>query len=258
MGLAILGLATFFAASPTPTAAATLYGVCVDSAGNGVPTMLISIPGLGAGTQPDSAGHFKFENVAPGNYLVRFYSWGCYPTTYPVTIGYDMAYDFTVVTPCFDFGSPGTRLPVRPKDYFRFPRKGFGFVFQTKGGEMINSFEGRVTKDLVEGPDTTISLGFTESELDTIYKKAIEIRLFERPEGLEGEIGGMGYFQPRAVCTLAVQAGSFRRKFNWDDGLARSSEDWHRVYEFLGLIRRIVMSKPAYQALPRVRANRID
>src|SRR5262245_52009908 len=76
---------------------------------------------------------------------------------------------------------PPGELPIRPQDYRRFPRSGFGFVITYGTGTRIDTFRGTATKDIGD-PDTTIDLRLTPAEMDSVYQAMIAMRFFDLPE----------------------------------------------------------------------------
>ena len=151
---------------------------------------------------------------------------------------------------------PAPRLPVRKADYARLPRSGFGVVFRTERGFALDTFAGRVTKDLVLGPDTTVALSLTDAELDAIYKKAIEIRFFDYPEP-RPPLEICGFMSPNeGLTSLSITAGTTKRTLSWDAGDVPGGanlDDWKRLFELVLLIRDTVERHSEYRALPQTR-----
>ncbi len=151
---------------------------------------------------------------------------------------------------------PAPRLRVRRADYAKFPREGFGVVFTTAGGFALDTFAGRVTKDLVLGPDTTVALCLSDAELDAIYKKAIEIRFFDYPEPRPAmEVRGHLSWN-EGVTSLSITAGTITRTLSWNGGDVPGGanlDDWKRLFELVLLIRDTVERRPEYRALPEPR-----
>ena len=154
--------------------------------------------------------------------------------------------------------NPAPRLPVRKSDHLRLPRDGFGVVFRTGTGFMLDTMAGRVTKDLVMGPDTTIVLQLTRAELDAIYDKAIEIRFFDYPEP-RPPLEVHGIMTPSEGATsLSITAGATTRTLSWESGNVPGGanlDDWKRLFELVLLIRDTVERRPEYRALPMPRGG---
>jgi hypothetical protein len=150
---------------------------------------------------------------------------------------------------------PAPRLHLRPGDRARFPRTNFGFRFESGHGELVDTFRGLVTKDRVTDPDTTINLVLTSAELDSIYDKMLEIRLFDLPEPHPPYSAGGVLSEPSTHVQLQVRSGELTKALEWDSGRVvgphwEISDDWKRLGELRDLIRRIVGRRPEYRALP--------
>ena len=144
-------------------------------------------------------------------------------------------------------------LPTRPDDLVKFPREGFGFVLETNCGERIDTFAGWVTKDLVMLPDTTIELHLTEAELDTIWRKVIEVRLFDYPSVVPRD--PRFSVDPSMTTHLSARAGTAEMTLTWESGVPADHfrDEWARLVQWIALIRQVVYSRPEYQALPRAK-----
>jgi hypothetical protein len=113
---------------------------------------------------------------------------------------------------------PPPALPIRPGDYARFPRQGFGFNWSSDDKWGVDTFRGTFTTSLGASWDTTIALALTEAEMDTIYQRMIEIRLFDFPEPSPPAWGALRGPPSRPEIRFLVQAGAVRREFVWHSG----------------------------------------
>jgi hypothetical protein len=143
---------------------------------------------------------------------------------------------------------PPQELPIRPIDYLRFPRVGFGFVLGDNTGFKIDTFRGTVTKDLVEDPDTTIALRLSPAEMDSIYQAMIAMRFFDLPKP-PLEFGGVPFF----ITTFEAHAGLAVEHLEWSTLGRRPSDDWKRLDRLTRMIEAMVDRKPEWQALPKSR-----
>ena len=131
----------------------------------------------------------------------------------------------------------------------------FGFVLETGWGEKVDTFRGLVTKDLVADPDTTIALALSGAELDSIYQKVEEVRLFELPVlHAPTNCGGV----PSTWVRLEVRSDTRERQFRWEywwacSGSLQATKTWKGLVQVVELIRSIVSARPEYKALPRPR-----
>jgi len=144
---------------------------------------------------------------------------------------------------------PPAELPIRPIDYVRFPRAGFGFVLAHGTGFEINTFRGTVTKDLVGDPDTTIALRLSPPEMDSVYQAMIAMRFFDlpRPHPL---FHSEHLVVPSTGTTLEAHSGLAVEHLEWSTFDRRPSDDWKRLDRLILMIEDMVHRKPEWQALP--------
>jgi len=132
--------------------------------------------------------------------------------------------------------------------------KSFGFVFRygRRRANILNTFAGVYTKDLVDG-DTTIRLSLSQDQLDSVYSKMIEVDLFNLPtHWSESEIRSVrcwkqfGYDVRGHGVTKQIRSfpceGSYKEK-------ARLLEQLDRF------IIRLIQSKREYKELPDPRSG---
>jgi hypothetical protein len=133
----------------------------------------------------------------------------------------------------------------------------FGFVYENGYGDKVDTFEGSVTKDMVDKPDTTIHLVLTSAEMDKIYAKLTEMDFFDLPEPHPAQDTD-SMMIPHTTRLLRVQSGNRTKELHWDDKHRphKAAEDeWKAIYELINLIRDAVKSHPEYQALPEPTAG---
>lgn len=161
-------------------------------------------------------------------------------------------------------------LRPRPGDTVRFPRDGFALVLASEHGTKLDTRAGTMTVDRIEDPDTTILLRLSEAELDTLFREAIAIRLFDELV-LDPEHKDTAAISSSDRCWLWVCAGAREREFRWQsyalvDGrwadeswaAGRAADDWKRLREFVGHAAGIARRHAEYRALPPARGTYID
>lgn len=157
---------------------------------------------------------------------------------------------------------PPPLLPVRPIDFMRYPRQGFGFHLETDRGFVVDSDSGIVTKDMVYDSDTTVRVAFTPGEVDRIYRKAIEVRFFDLPEPHPPyPYTGPLFSTSGTHVELSLRAGRVSKQIRYDtSGFFGSliSDDWKRIWLLERLIRDTVEAKSEYRSLPEPRGMYID
>ena len=165
---------------------------------------------------------------------------------------------------------PPRALPLRPGDTERFPRDNFAFVFSSERGTRIDTRAATMTVDRIGDPDTTIALRFSEAELDTLYREAIAIRLFDELT-LDPAHKDSGRIASSQRSSLSVRAGVREREFGWQSGAlaegrwadgrwaaGRAADDWNRLSRLVGHVFGIARRHAEYRALPPVRGVYID
>ncbi len=93
----------------------------------------------------------------------------------------------------------------------------FVFTYGVNADNVLNTFNGSFTKDLVCDPDTTVALVLAQADLDSIYRKMVEIDFFNYPESFSPE---------RRIDTLS-------RKYQYPD----SAEFGKGPGELLGAVK---------------------
>lgn len=132
-----------------------------------------------------------------------------------------------------------------------------GFDLEFKYGitarNVLNTFEGTYTRDMVADPPITIDLALSEEEKEEIYLKMVEIDFFAYPDEFSVETS------PDAMVTMVTPYSSYYfrvahdsqvKKLWWDDEIKNPDEQADRLRELIMLIRNIVESKEEYRALP--------
>lgn len=132
-----------------------------------------------------------------------------------------------------------------------------GFDLEFKYGitarNVLDTFEGTYTKDMVADPPVTIDFALSEEEKEEIYQKMVEIDFFDYPDEFSVEIS------PDAAVTMVTPYSSYYfrvvydsqiKELRWDDDIKNPDEQADRLRELIMLIRDIVESKEEYKALP--------
>jgi hypothetical protein len=146
------------------------------------------------------------------------------------------------------------KLRIRQRDYRRYRRDNFAFVFETHIGFKIDTFKGLVTKDMIAAPDTTIPLQLTEKELDRIYEIMIAIRLFDYPEPHPPYGTRARHLGDGNTWRLTVRAGESMKTLSWCVHplvYGKYDDDWKRLLHLVDMMWLAAVSHPEYQALPK-------
>ena len=97
----------------------------------------------------------------------------------------------------------------------------------------------------------TIHFNLSDDELDQIYRKAMEIRLFEILEPSPPVVPRINILSFSYSVELQVKAGDVEKTLQWccDSAPAQGAEiQWNQIDEFLALTYSIVANQPEYKA----------
>lgn len=127
----------------------------------------------------------------------------------------------------------------------------FSIQFGVGKNNEINTFEGTVTKDLIENGTATAEISLTEEEMNQIYEKMKEINIKEpkefTPEPVDGTICSV---EPHEEDAWEIIVNGETITHSVSGAYCEPTED---TKEFIGLREEafsIVREKDAYKALP--------
>ena len=123
------------------------------------------------------------------------------------------------------------------------------FRYGVGAKNVLNTFEGTYTKDMVVDPSITVNLSLTKEEKQRIYQKMNNTNFFDYP----------GYFPqrkdrivtPSSDYRLKVEYDSKIKEVSWDDNSLFEDENIEKgLNEIKGLILEIIEVKEEYKKLP--------
>ncbi|OPY57659.1 MAG: hypothetical protein A4E55_01505 [Pelotomaculum sp. PtaU1.Bin035] len=131
----------------------------------------------------------------------------------------------------------------------------FKYGFDAKN--VLDTFEGTYTKDMIPDPPITVKLSLTKEELNTIYNKMVDINFFSYPVVFtvqeEGEHAGR--VTPYESYYFKIQYGSNIKELSWEDSITNQNNEADRLRELIKCIREIAESKSEYKKLPPPRGG---
>ncbi|MFD2045446.1 hypothetical protein ACFSTA_17315 [Ornithinibacillus salinisoli] len=133
-----------------------------------------------------------------------------------------------------------------PKD-FNFSLQ-FGFYKRNE----INTFEGTVTKDLIEDGTTTIKLSLTTEEMKDIYTKMKEINITGSKE-LIPDTNCMQ--QPHEEDEWEIRINHETINHYISGSYCKTTNDAKEFYKLRNYIHRVVRSKEEYKNLPKAQGG---
>ena len=136
----------------------------------------------------------------------------------------------------------------------------FGFVaaYGVMGRNVVDTFAGTFTKDLVSAGQATTELRLSDEEMQSLYRDLAEMQakwqLFATPFSVDADYENTGtslFVHPSATYRLEWQLGEFRSvPIIWDDNNLSFEPKAVALRGWFSKLRRMIEAKPEYQALP--------
>jgi hypothetical protein len=149
-----------------------------------------------------------------------------------------------------------TFLAVMGCDNHKPGESSFNMIFKygVQARNILDTFEGTYTKDMVMDPPITVEMSLSEEEIDRIYQKMVEINFFDYPDKFSvsvppGEL--VGTVTPNMSYYFKVEHDSGLKELWWDDKIINEDEQADKLRELIALIRDIIESKEEYKELPQ-------
>ena len=151
------------------------------------------------------------------------------------------------------FGTVGCVTPPPEESKFNLI-----FYYGVGANNGLNTFEGTYTKDMIMDPPITVNLSLSEEELDSIYRKMVEIDFFDYPDEFSVSVPSgeaIGMVTPHSSYYFKVEYDSKVKELRWEDKITNEDEKANKLRELIKLIRDIVESKEEYKELPEPRSG---
>ena len=135
------------------------------------------------------------------------------------------------------------------------PSSDFNLVFKYGVGakNILDTFDGTFTRDMVSEPSITVELSLSEKELGDIYHKMAEINFVDYPDNFSvapssSEVYGIQ--TPYHSYYFKIQYNSKIKELWWEDRIVYEDRQADKLRELIRLIWDIVESKEEYKQLP--------
>ena len=122
----------------------------------------------------------------------------------------------------------------------------------------LNTFKGIFIKDMVNKDPVKTKLDLTQAELDTVYRKMVDIDFFSYPRGFQPKLEGdvIGEVEPFSILYLEYRDGSRVKVVQWNTRYwAPEDPEYQNLKELASLIIKLIQDKPEYQKLPEPTAG---
>ena len=141
---------------------------------------------------------------------------------------------------------------VKPPDFNLIFKYGYGFPNKN----VLNTFEGTYTKDMIVDPSITVNMSLSEEEMDRIYQKMLEIDFFDYPDEFSvsvpaGELVTME--DPYMGYYFKVEYNTKIKELWWEDNITNKDEKADKLRALIQRIRNIIEAKEEYYKLPAPR-----
>ena len=159
---------------------------------------------------------------------------------------------FVIISTCLLLVLIGCNNPTPPSD--------FNLVFKYGVGakNILDTFNGTFTRDMVSEPSITVELSLSDKELDNIYHKMVEINFFDYPDNFSiapssGERYGIR--TPYYSYYFKIQYDSKVKELRWEDSIVYEDIQADKLRELIQLIWDIIEAKDEYKALPEPKSG---
>ena len=122
----------------------------------------------------------------------------------------------------------------------------FNFTFKYGVGAIneLNTFDKTFTKDMIMGSPIKVNLKLSENELNNIYEKINELRLFSKsPESSQAN----AFVTPCSSYSLKVQENTDQKELSWNNCRGKISDEFQ---QFSNFVVSLIESKEEYKNLP--------
>ncbi|GGP16067.1 hypothetical protein [Oceanobacillus neutriphilus] len=141
---------------------------------------------------------------------------------------------------------PAVSMPKDMPDDF-----GFSIQFGVGKNNVINTFEGTVTKDLITDGTATTEITLTEEEMKAIYERMIEINVVETKEFTPEPVNGtMCNIEPHEDDDWKIIINGETITHSVSGAYCDPTDDTEQLIKLRNYVFGIVRGKEAYKELP--------
>lgn len=142
--------------------------------------------------------------------------------------------------------------PVIDKDGSQFKTMGDnGFIFKYGVGakNVLDTFDGTFTKDLISNGTITVPLKLSPQELSPVFDQMKAMNIMNYPDTFDE-----GFSTPHLTYDLTVRIEGKTKRITWDasldDGGLSKSKEAQRLKDLVNSTRKMVENKEEYKKLP--------
>lgn len=147
---------------------------------------------------------------------------------------------------------PELKNPKKTKNGLLVPANavsGFNLVFKygVAGKNILDTFAGKFTKDMIADPVITADFKLTPAEKESIGQKIKELDLFNKESKIKADPDIQVGMIPCLSYYLKVQDSDLVREINWDNCTGEISEAYRQFADF---VINLIESKKEFKDLP--------
>lgn len=143
-----------------------------------------------------------------------------------------------------------------PNDYGASPEPNFAFTFEygSCNNDILDTFKGTFTKDMIIDPAVTIPFQLTQNQITEIYQKMVEIDLWDYPDVFAIKTprrGVVGIVTPAMSYRITVRNGEMTKTIFWFDEITDPTTlEAERLRSLFSMMIDMVQNSPEYKKLP--------
>jgi hypothetical protein len=136
------------------------------------------------------------------------------------------------------------------------PASNFGFTFEfgSCNVDVLDTFGGTFTRDMMVENDITVPLALTDAQMRTIYRMMVEIGFFDYPAVFAiptPKNEAIGIATPAMAFKITVINGDITKTLSWKDEIIDpTTPEADKLRTLLWLIIGMIQENPVYQELP--------
>jgi hypothetical protein len=133
----------------------------------------------------------------------------------------------------------------------------FEFRYGTNAKNVLDTFNGTFTRDMVVGKPIVVKLRLSKKQLKEIQNKMLEIGLFEYPSTFSSKPSTaiIGEQTPFDTFYFKVKSGNLTKELSWENKYLNENRKVVNLRELTGLIVGIIQESPEYKKIPEPRGG---
>ena len=162
----------------------------------------------------------------------------------------DLSRTLAAEEPASDFGPGRAGLPeTMPADF------GFVLAFGVAARNVLDTFAGTFTKDMIVDPPVTTELRLSPEELARLYRRMAEIKIEAYPRDFRPADTGEGFGSPYSSYRLRLRADGRELAISWEDLNSSSAPEATGLRQLFQDIRLMIEARDEYKRLPAARGG---